>query len=102
MVYFIVRVNRRESNIKAELAKEDSPHDLQELKTVLNSCRPLMCFSSYLEEEKPSHMILLEYIKMYETIKDKESDLDYLSIQKTEAQAKINTVRSTESEDEME
>ena len=47
-------------------------------------------------------MILLEYIKVYETIKDKESDLDYLSIQKTEAQAKINTVRSTESEDEME
>ena len=28
MVYFIVVVNKRESNIKAELAKEDSPHDL--------------------------------------------------------------------------
>lgn len=87
MVYFIVRVNRRESNIKAELAKEDSPHDLQELKTVLNSCRPLMCFSNYLDTEKPDHLVLLEYVKVYETIKDKEIDLENLLVQKADAYA---------------
>ena len=85
MVYFIVRVNKRESNIKTELAKDDSPHDLQELKTLLNSCRPLMCFSSYLETNKPNHLVLLEYIKVYETIKDKNSELDYLHQEKSEA-----------------
>ena len=66
MVFFIVRVNKREMNIKREMEREDSLHDLQELKTVLNSCRPLMSFSSYIETEKPAHMCLLEYIKEYE------------------------------------
>lgn len=28
MIYFIVRVNKRESDIKVEMAKQDSPHDL--------------------------------------------------------------------------
>lgn len=28
MVFFIIRVNKRESNIQAELAKTDSMHDL--------------------------------------------------------------------------
>ena len=97
MVYFIVRVNKRESNIKSELAKQDSPHDLQELKTVLNSCRPLMCFSNYLEEEKPEHMVLLEYVKVYETIQDRERDLDYLTIQKAESMAKIESYQSDDS-----
>lgn len=68
MVYFIVSVNRRESNIKAEIAKSDSKHDLHELKTVLNSCRPLMSFNDYLENNKPSHTILLDYIKLFETL----------------------------------
>lgn len=62
MVYFVIRVNRRESNIKAELAKTDSKHDLAELKTVLNSCRPLMCFSNFLNENKPDHLALLDFI----------------------------------------
>lgn len=78
MIYFIMRVNKRESNIKVELEKQDSPHDLQELKTVLNSCRPLMCFSNYLESEKENHVVLLDYIKTYETIKDKETELEYI------------------------
>ena len=82
MVYFIVRVNRRESSIKNELARQDTTYDLQELKTLLNSYRPLMAFSAYLEKEKPEHMVLLDYIKLYETIKDKESDLDYLHSKK--------------------
>ena len=85
MVYFIIRVNKRESNIKVELAKQDSPHDLQELKTVLNSCRPLMSFSNYLDEQKPEHIVLLDYVKVYETIKDKESELDYLYNKKMKA-----------------
>ena len=75
MVYFIFSVMRRESNIKAQIAKSDSKHDLQELKTVLDSCRPLMCFNDYLESNKPCHTILLDYIKIYETLKDKEIDL---------------------------
>lgn len=60
-----------------------------------------MCFSNYLEMKKPSHLILLEYIKVYETIKDKESELDYLTIQKAEAEAQINSVRASEYSDEM-
>ena len=78
MVYFIWRVNKRETNIKAELAKGDSPHDLHELKTVLNSCRPLMCFNNFLESKKPNHVILLEFIKIFETIRDKETELEYI------------------------
>ena len=70
MVYFIFSVNRREDNIKSELEKDDSPHDLHELKTVLNSCRPLICFSSWLEENRQAHIVLLEYIKSFETIKE--------------------------------
>ena len=91
MVYFIIRVNKRESNIKVELAKQDSPHDLQELKTVLNSCRPLMSFSNYLDEQKPEHIVLLDYVKVYETIKDKESELDYLYRKKTNAMDQMDS-----------
>ena len=56
MVYFIVIVNRREDNIKNELERDDTPHDLGGLSTVLNSCRPLMCFSAYLETYKPDYL----------------------------------------------
>ena len=79
IVFFIIQVNKRESNIKNEIAKTDSKHDLQELKTVLNSCRPLICFNIYLDRHKPNHVFLLEFIKLYETLKDKENDLDYIS-----------------------
>ena len=75
MVYFIFVVNRREDDIKWELEKDDSPHDLHELKTVLNSCRPLICFSSWLENNKQTHMVLLEYIKSFETIKEEILEL---------------------------
>ena len=53
----------------------------------MNSCRPLMCFSSYLELNKPNHLVLLEYIKVYETIKDKNSELDYLHQEKNEVKS---------------
>jgi len=75
MLYFIMSVNRREDNIKTELSKDDSPHDLQELKTVLNSCRPLMSFSSWIEDNKQCHLYLLDYIKQFETIKEQTLDL---------------------------
>ena len=95
MVYFIVRVNRRESNIKNELERDDSPHDLQELKTVLNSCRPLMVFSGYLDEKKPDHLRLLEYIKVYETIKELEIELNDLESRKQEAEEKLQDLYSS-------
>ena len=82
MIYFIFAVNKREDNIKNELARDDSPHDLKELKTVLNSCRPLMSFSAYLDTFKESHFFLLEYIKMYEQIKDLELDLQDIQSEK--------------------
>ena len=75
MVYFIYAVNRREDNIKSELEKDDSPLDLQELKTVLNSCRPLMSFNGWLEENKPEYLVLLDYIKTFETLKEQILDL---------------------------
>ena len=69
---------------------------------MLNSCRPLMCFSNYLEEEKPEHIVLLEYVKVYETIQDRERDLDYLTIQKAESMAKIESYQSDESSNKYE
>lgn len=92
MVYFIVKVNRRESNIKAELEREDSPHDLLELKTVLNSCRPLMSFGSYLEDKKPNHLVLLEYIKIYETIREKVIDLEDLQSKRSQAESVMQSL----------
>ena len=44
-----------------------------------------MSFSNYLDEQKPEHIVLLDYVKVYETIKDKESELDYLYRKKTNA-----------------
>lgn len=75
MIYFIYTVNRREDTIKNELAKGDSLHDVQELKTVLNSCRPLMSFSAYLYDKKNDHICLFEYIKLYDTLQDRILDL---------------------------
>ena len=46
-------------------------------------------------------MILLEYIKMYETIQDKESDLDYLNIQKAEEEAKLSRAQDLCQMDEL-
>ena len=89
MIYFITVVNRREDNIKNELEKDDSPHDLKELKTVLNSCRPLMSFSGYLEVQKPDHICLLDYIKAYETIKEHHLDLKDLEEEKLRAEATL-------------
>lgn len=96
MVYFIVSVNRRESNIKAEISKSDSKHDLHELKTVLNSCRPLMAFNDYLEANKPSHTILLDYIKLYETLKDKEIDLSELQKEKMRTEEHLQQIYNDE------
>ena len=82
MVYFIVKVNIRETNIKAELEREDTHHDLHELKTVLNSCRPRMCFENYLDENKQDHVILLDYVKLYLKIEDYEAELVHIQQQK--------------------
>ena len=60
-----------------------------------------MAFSSHLEDQRPDHMILLEYIKMYETIQDKESDLDYLNIQKAEEEAKLSRAQDLCQMDEL-
>ena len=75
MLYFMFRVNRRENNIQTELSKDDSPHDCQEFKTMLNSCRPLICFSGYIEKKKPEFICLLDYIKAHDTIEYYEIEL---------------------------
>lgn len=54
-----------------------------------------MAFHSYLEKEKPEHIVLLDYVKLFETIKDKESDLSYLQVKREEAEAELANLQST-------
>jgi hypothetical protein len=48
-----------------------------------------MCFNSYLENHKPRHTFLLEFIKLYETLKDRENELYYINEQKTKAEEQL-------------
>lgn len=82
MIYYIISVNRREDNIRNELEKDDSPHDLQELKTVLNSCRPFMSFETYVATHKADYICLLDYIRGYEVYKEQLLDLKDLEEKK--------------------
>ena len=53
-----------------------------------------MCFSTYLEEEKKEHIHLLEFIKVYETLRDNENTLYQLVETKDECEAALQSVDS--------
>ena len=55
----------------------------------MNSCRPLMCFTTFLENNKPEHIQLLEYIKLYEQIKEKQIDLEEYEKKKSEVETQL-------------
>jgi len=46
-----------------------------------------MCFTSFLEINYSEHIQLLEYIKLYEQIKEKQIDLDDLEGEKSRIEA---------------
>ena len=64
-IYFIFKVNGKEKTVRRQLEAYESVHDVIDLSTVLYSVTPLICFGNYLENEHPSYLHLLKFVKMY-------------------------------------
>ena len=73
--YFLVRVNRRENNLKVVLAKKDSVLDLLDLESVLGSVTPMIAFSKYIDEQYPDYSAMLRFIKLSKIFEQLYEDL---------------------------
>ena len=63
-VYFLISVNRRETDLQTVLAKKDTVLDLMELDSVLCSVTPMIAFQKYIDEKQQGYSALLKFVKI--------------------------------------
>ena len=76
MMYFLIKVNRREKINTATLEKDedDCLMDLMDLNTALDSVAPLYGFTQYLEKHKPEYKHLLRLVKLHRMYQDQVNE----------------------------